>query len=288
MLEFEKKPKKEFLFTESDFLYLSNLAADVAGIKLTESKRELVYGRLAKRLRLLNISSFKQYCSYLKQKDEDNKGEVTHFINAITTNVTSFFRENHHFEYLSNTLLPELIEKKKGVVKPRLRIWSAGCSTGKEPYSIAMVLRECIPDIDRWDVKILATDLDSNVLDTARRGVYAEERIKDLSIIRRQNWFYQGKEKNKGTVKVRDEIKQLVSFKALNLTGHWPMQGLFDFIFYRNVAIYFDKDTRIQVIDRMANQMMPEARLFVGHSESLFGLTTRFTAVGRTIHTRVS
>ena len=143
--------KKEYLFTDKDFSYLSKLAGDLAGISLSSGKRELIYGRLVKRLRALGLKDFKQYCSLLKDAEEEggNKEELTHFINSITTNVTSFFRENHHFEFMAETLLPELVRKKSADSSPRLRIWSAGCSSGKEPYSIAMVLKECIPDIER-------------------------------------------------------------------------------------------------------------------------------------------
>ena len=288
MSDFIKEVQKEFLFTDRDFSYLRNLAGNVAGVNITETKRELVYGRLAKRLRSLGMKKFKQYCNYLENDDKNSQEELTHFINAITTNTTSFFRENHHFEYLKNTLLPELIVKNKNVKKPRLRIWSAGCSKGKEPYSIAMVLKECIPEIESWDVKILATDIDSDILKTAKCGIYSFNSIKDISMQRRHHWFQLGSGDYQNMVKVRDEIKQLVSFRQLNITEKWPMQGLFDIVFYRNVAIYFDKNTRIKVLDKMANQMMLGSHLFVGHSESLFGLTERFASIGDTIHTRVS
>ena len=145
-----KNIEKEFIFTDEDFNFLSDLAAKTAGINLTTDKRELVYGRVSKRLRVLSIDNFKDYCKLLKKK---NSEESLHFINAITTNVTSFFRENHHFEYLANTVIPDIIKSNEGLDRPRLRIWSAGCSSGEEPYSIAMVLRENISNIDTWDAK---------------------------------------------------------------------------------------------------------------------------------------
>ena len=273
--------KKEFVFTDKDFYFLSRLAGDLAGISLSMNKRELIYGRLAKRLRLLGLESFKEYCACLQEDDGD---ESTHFINAITTNVTSFFRENHHFEFMADTLLPELIAKKSTASQPRLRIWSAGCSSGKEPYSIAMVLKECIPDIDRWDVKILATDLDSNILEVAKAGVYPKERIKEVSLDRRKRWFQMGRGKNENSIKVIDNIKSMVTYGKLNLTEQWPMKGSFDIIFCRNVTIYFDRDTRVTLLDRFAECLDVDGCLFVGHSESLFGLTQRFNTVGRTIH----
>lgn len=276
--------KKEFLFTDKDFSYLSKLAGELAGISMPSGKRELIYGRLVKRLRVLGLKNFEQYCAYL---DDNNGDERTHFINSITTNVTSFFRENHHFEFLADTLLPELIRKKSTDSKPRLRIWSAGCSSGKEPYSIAMVLRECIPDIDSWDAKILATDLDSNILEVAKTGVYPIEHLNEIALGRRKRWFQMGRGVNEKSIKVTDDIKQMVTYKKLNLTESWPMKGKFDIIFCRNVTIYFDRDTRIKLLDRFAEHLNDGGCLFVGHSETLFGLTQRFNTVGRTIHGKI-
>ena len=279
---------KEFLLTDKDFEYLCKLAGQLAGIHLSSGKRELIYGRLAKRLRALGLNDFKQYCELLSEGDEEgHKDEHTHFINAITTNVTSFFRENHHFEYMADVLLPELIKKKSLQAKPRLRIWSAGCSSGKEPYSIAMVLKECIPDIERWDAKILATDLDSNILEVAKEGVYPKEHLKEISPQRQKRWFKTGRGVNDKSIKISDEAKSLITYKKLNLTEDWPMKGPFDFIFCRNVTIYFDRDTRVTLLDKFANYLDHDGHLFVGHSESLFGLTQRFSTVGRTIHRKI-
>jgi len=281
--------KKEYLFTDKDFFYLSKLAGELAGISLSSGKRELIYGRLAKRLRLLGLDNFKQYCDILKSSEEEggDKEERTHFINSITTNVTSFFRENHHFEFMADTLLPELIRKKNSDSQPQLRIWSAGCSSGKEPYSIAMVLKECIPDFERWDVKILATDLDSNILEVAKAGVYPKEHLKEISLDRRKRWFQSGRGSNEQSIKVTDDIKNLVTYRKLNLTEPWPMKGSFDIIFCRNVTIYFGRETRIDLLERFADLLNDNGCLFVGHSESLFGLTQRFSTVGRTIHRKI-
>jgi len=277
--------EKEFVFTDRDFNYISQVIGERVGIELPDTKRELIYGRLAKRLRQLGIKSFKEYCNRLEQGDEE---EFTNFINAITTNVTSFFRENHHFEFLKNKLLPELIQKQKHAVHPRLRIWSAGCSSGREPYSIAMVLKESIPDLERWDVKILATDLDSNVLGIARKGVYTIDHLGEIPQDNQKKWLKVGYGSNQGVFKIRDELKQLISYRQLNLLSSWPMQGLFDFIFCRNVTIYFDAENRGNVVNRFADKLVNEGHLFVGHSESLFGLTHRFEPVGRTIHRKIS
>ena len=284
-MQVEMENKREFLFTEKDFKYLAQLAGTRGGISLSSGKRELVYGRLARRLRELGLKTYKQYCDRLKDGDEE---ELTHFINAITTNVTSFFRENHHFEFLEQNILPDLINNQDDVKQPRLRLWSAGCSSGEEPYSLAMVLQESIPDVWRWDAKILATDLDSNIIDKASRGIYPLQRIEGVSLVRRKRWFSLGIGSNEGTGKVGPDIRKMVIFRQLNLTEEWPMRGQFDAIFCRNVTIYFDKPTRIRLLNRFANLLSDGGHLFVGHSESLFGLTDRFRSVGRTIHLKVS
>ena len=273
--------EKEFLFTDRDFKYLSDLAKNRVGIDLPVTKRELVYSRLARRLRTLQLVSFKQYCALL----ESGAGEeFTHFINAITTNVTSFFRESHHFDYLSSHLFPKIVEENSANASPRLRIWSAGCSSGKEPYSVAMTLKESIPDLQRWDAKILATDLDSNILNIAKKGVYTNDELSGVSPERCQRWFRQGIGESSGNVKMCDDIRDLISFKQLNLMEQWPMSGQFDIILCRNVTIYFDNNTRINVINRFADKLYDSSHLFVGHSESLYGVSQRFEMVGRTIH----
>ena len=276
--------EKEFLFTENDFKYLTQLIHETTGISLKSDKQELVYGRLSRRLRELGLTSFNQYCDLLKNDDKD---EAVHFINAITTNVTHFFRENHHFEFLKDTLIPELIREKSSAYQPKLRIWSAGCSSGNEPYSIAMVLKECISNASRWDVKILATDLDSNILNVAKQGIYPYSSMKTVTEDRRKRWFKSGSGINDGTVKVSRDLKDLISYKKLNLMDTWPMEGKFDFIFCRNVAIYFDTQTREKIIDRFADQLTDNGYLFVGHSETLFSVTSRFESVGKTIYRKV-
>jgi len=277
--------EKEFIFTDDDFNFLSELAVKTAGINLTTDKRELVYGRVSKRLRILDIDNFKDYCRLLKKK---NSEESLHFINSITTNVTSFFRENHHFEYLADNVIPDIIKSNAGLSTPRLRIWSAGCSTGEEPYSIAMVLRENISDIDNWDAKILATDLDSNVLKTAKQAIYPLERVKQISIERKKRWMQMGCDENQDSIKIKEEIRQLVHFKQLNLTEAWPVQGRFDCIFFRNVAIYFKKPTQTSILNRFADHQQINDKLFVGHSESLIGISQRYQSIGQTIHKKVS
>jgi chemotaxis protein methyltransferase CheR len=277
---------REFKYTDSDYYRLSKLAHKHAGINFMEAKRELVYGRLQKRVRLHKMKSFKQYCDYLEA--DDSSDEMKHFINAITTNVTSFFRECHHFEFLQNTILPEILHENKNAVKHTLRVWSAGCSSGKEPYSIAMVLRESIPDIDSWDARILATDLDSEILSVAKQGVYPVDQLDGVSPERRKRWFKRGQGANANTVRVDAAVRDLVHFKQLNLINHWPIKGLFDCVFYRNVAIYFSRESQIQIVDRIANHIKSDGYLIVGHSESLFGVSKRFESIGHTIYRKIA
>ena len=273
--------KKEFRFTDEDFAYLSDLVGRNAGINLTDDKRELVYGRVAKRLRILGIRNFSDYCELLRQGSND---EFTHFINSITTNVTSFFRESHHFDYLANHILPAIVRKNAGIAHPRLRIWSAGCSTGEEPYSIAMVLRENIRDIDRWDARILATDLDSNVLDIAKSAEYPADRVQQVAEERKKRWMLKGTGSKSGRIKIRPEVRNMVHYKQLNLTESWPVNGPFDCIFFRNVAIYFKRDTQVSLLNRFADRLDANGTLYVGHAESLIGISNRFVNTGLTSH----
>ena len=272
----------EFEFSDQDFQRVRRIINQVAGISLADGKRELVYSRLSRRLRQRGFRRFEDYCDFLETGDDE--AELSEFVNALTTNLTSFFRESHHFEFLANELLPTLI-RARGLSNRRIRIWSAGCSTGEEPYSIAIVLREVLPTTG-WDVKILATDLDSNVLATAEHGVYEWNRVKDLSESRLRRWFQKGRNAQAGWVRVAPALRDLVTFRQLNLMGDWPMRGPFDLIFCRNVVIYFDKPTQQILFERYANILVDRGHLFVGHSESLFKVTERFTPLGKTIYQR--
>lgn len=273
---------RDFNFTDKDFEKVRGLVKQHTGISLSDAKKDMVYSRLTRRLRKLGLDKFSDYCSLVEGGDD---AELIQFTNAITTNLTSFFREDHHFQYLSKELIPALL--KSNSADRRIRIWSAGCSTGEEPYSLAITLREALPSSETWDVKILATDLDSNVLNTAKNGVYGSERIESLSDNRKRRWFLKGKGENAGTVRVRPELQEIISFKQLNLLREWPTKGPFDFIFCRNVVIYFDKDTQKVLFDRYANVLKNDAHLFIGHSESLFKVTDRFKLLGQTIYKKI-
>lgn len=251
------------------------------GIVLSDVKKDMVYSRLAKRVRQLGLESFSSYCG-LVQNESANSQELVNLTNAITTNLTSFFRESHHFDYLSATILPEL--QRNNAVSKRIRIWSAGCSTGEEPYSIAITLRDSMRNIDSWDVRLLATDLDTNVLDTASKGVYKEERVDGISNAVRKRWFLKGRNELAGMVRAREELRNLISFKQLNLMGDWPLKGPLDVIFCRNVVIYFDLETQRRLINRYADLLAPGGYLIMGHSENLHKVSKRFKLIEKTIY----
>ncbi len=268
---------REFEFSNRDFEALRKLVKQHTGINLSEHKKEMLYSRLARRLRALNLDSFANYCKLLQADGED---ELMQFMNSVTTNLTAFFREPHHFDFLGKTLLPQLMIKNQATKK--LRIWSAGCASGEEPYSIAMVIKEIMP-ID-WDVRILATDLDSNVLTRGAKGIYDKEKLNGISEARLQRWFKKGTGTQVGKVQISPQLQDMVAFKRLNLMHTWPMQGPLDIIFCRNVVIYFDKPTQRLLFDRFANLLTLGGHLFIGHSENLFQLTTRFRLVQQTVY----
>lgn len=274
--------KQSFALGDEVFVRFCKIVRDQAGIVLDNSKRDLVYSRLARRLRALGMTDFEEYCDIV---EHDDGPEFEEFLNAITTNLTSFFREKHHFEFLAKTVIPELMAIH--AKDRRIRVWSAGCSTGEEPYSLAMTLQEYLPNIQNWDALILATDLDTRVLNKAGSGVYEEKDIESLSSAQRQRWFQKGGEGHEGQVRIKPELADMIRFKQLNLMGEWPMKGPFDVIFCRNVVIYFDKDTQRRLFDRYADLMADEGYLFVGHSESLFRVTERFELIGQSIYRKV-
>ncbi len=266
----------EFRLTAAELGMICELAMRHAGIVLNESKRNMIYSRLTRRLRQLRLASFAEYCELLASGDI---GELREFVNCITTNLTAFFREPHHFKHMQTEAVPRLCERTQDRV---LRIWSAGCSTGEEPYSIAMAVLEALPP--GWDVRILASDLDTNVLAHAERGVYDAERVRDLPNGRLRRWFLKGKGANTGKVRVIDEVRRRVTFGQVNLIHTWPVRGPLDAIFCRNVVIYFDKPTQRALFDRFAEVLRDGSPLYIGHSETLFRVSERFESLGRTIY----
>ncbi len=275
-------PAREFSFTDQDFHFLAALANERTGIVLNEQKRDMVYGRLARRLRALNLQTFADYCALLRS--DRAAEEMSHLVDAITTNLTSFFREGHHFDHLK-TVLEEAIAlgSKPGGVK-RLRLWSSACSSGMEPYSMAMVLHHLLPVRGGWDAKILATDIDNNMVATARAGEYTARDVEPVPAAYKR---YLQPGTSPGTYGMHPEIRELISFKPLNLLEPWPMKGQFDAVFCRNVVIYFNKETKVRLFARMAEHIRPEGWLYIGHSENLHGITERFELKGRTMYRRM-
>jgi chemotaxis protein methyltransferase CheR len=272
---------REYELSDDDFQRIRRLVRERLGIALAPSKRELVYGRLSRRLRALKLRDFSAYLQRIESGEDE---ELQHFCNAITTHLTSFFRERHHFDFLAQQLLPALERSERGT--RRMRLWSAGCSTGEEPYSIAIVLLEHMRYLRNWDIRILATDIDTSVLSHARGGRYSMERLEKMESERLQRWFDRTPDGQHFVV--RDELKRLITFKALNLMDEWPMKGPMDVIFCRNVVIYFDRETQRRMVTRMAALQRPDDHLILGHSESLLQVSKQYRLVGDTIHRRLA
>ncbi len=256
-----------------------------AGITLPDSKMTLVHSRLSKRLRALKMNRFEAYCDYI----ESSEGAIERreLLTALTTNVTRFFREPHHFDDLKTRILPDLIKRaKRG---ERIRIWSAGCSSGEEPYTIAMCLLSLVQDTAGLDIRILATDIDPNILQRARLGIYNEQQMKGLPLELRKKYFNRVETDRTGDhYQVSDTLKKLISYKELNLTKRWPLKGPFDVIFCRNVVIYFNEPTAQKVWSAYASVLSPGAYLLVGHSERVSGpAMALFDTAGVTTYRRI-
>jgi len=261
---------------QDDFQFLQKLIYEKTGIVIGDHKKEMIYRRISRRMRDLNIDIIEDYCSILRANDSD---EMNNFINAVTTNLTSFFRENHHFEFVKTEFKKMFTQSRK----KRLRVWSSACSTGEEPYSIAITLKEAFgKDIDRLDAKILATDLDTQVIQTAKNGVYDQGRVKDLAPDLISKWFSAPNSQNQYSIDNR--LKQLITFNKLNLLGPWPIKGKFDVIFCRNVLIYFDKPTQETLVKRFYDTLEDNGILMLGHSESVLKGNDNFVNLGKTIY----
>jgi len=268
---------KEFDFTRRDFERVRALIHGRAGISLADSKQEMVYSRLARRLRATGIQSFGRYLDDLEAGRMDKEWEA--FTNALTTNLTSFFREAHHFPLL----LEHLVAIRKKDTRP-LTIWCSAASTGEEPYSIAMTACEAFNSLTP-PVQIVATDIDTNVLATAANGVYPMDRLDKMAPERLRRFFLKGKGAHEGMARVRPELRNLVAFRQLNLLAEgWPLEGPFDAIFCRNVMIYFDKPTQRKILDRFVPLMKPHALLFAGHSENFLYVSDSLRLRGKTVY----
>jgi chemotaxis protein methyltransferase CheR len=267
---------REFHFSHHDFEEVRKLIYEHAGIALSEAKEDMVYSRLARRLRATGLKSFKDYLRYLNSGNDD---EWEAFVNSLTTNLTDFFRENHHF-----TVLREFLVTRK---ERPIQLWSSASSTGEEPYSMAMTAVEAFGGFNA-PVEILASDLDTNVLKKAEEGVYPIERMKKLSSEQQRRFFLKGTGDRAGYVKVRPELRAMVRFFQLNLLAPtWPIRNAVDAIFCRNVMIYFDKPTQHKILARMKPLLKRDGLLFVGHSEALYHATDLFRLRGQTVYEHV-
>jgi chemotaxis protein methyltransferase CheR len=266
--------------TDRQFNTVSNMVKDLCGINLHDGKKELVKARLAKRIRELGMDNFSQYIEFIGT--EAGQAEILCMLDALSTNLTFFFRETAHFDLLREQVMPEMI--RRHAQDHKLRIWSAGCSSGEEPYSIAIVMNEVVRDLLNWDGRILATDLSRRMLDLARRGLYSRERFRETPprIIAEHFACVHGSDPKQ--FQVNESIRQMVTFARLNLMESWPMRGPFDVIFCRNVMIYFDKATQNQLVERFWELLVPGGVLFIGHSESLSGAKHRFKYLQPTVY----
>jgi chemotaxis protein methyltransferase CheR len=255
----------DFEFTNEDFNRIAALLQRDSGIHLQKSKASLVYSRLAKRLRALGIESFNEYCK-LVASDSD---ERMNMLAALTTNVTRFFREPHHFEHLKTRVLPPLLDAaRKGAA---VRLWSAGCSSGQEPYSIALTILALMPDAASRDIKVLATDIDPNMVARGRAGIYAPAELREVPADLKRRWFEPAAGDGRDNLRAADDLRALVAFRELNLIGNWPMRGPFHAIFCRNVVIYFEESTQSQLWGRVVPLLASDGCLYIGHSERVSG-----------------
>ncbi|MEM5318350.1 CheR family methyltransferase [Paraburkholderia sp. JHI869] len=266
---------RDFDFTSADFERIRALIHRRAGISLSDHKRDMAYSRLARRLRTLGLDSFREYLDQLEARNDASEWEA--FTNALTTNLTAFFREAHHFPILADFV-------KRRSSQP-VSVWCSAASTGEEPYSIAMTLVEALGDRAAREARVLATDLDTQVLAKADAGVYSFDQVKHLSPERLKRFFFKGTGSHSGLVKVRPELRAMIKFEQLNLTdADYGLRTTFDAIFCRNVMIYFDKPTQAQVLTRFEPLMKPDGLLFAGHSENFTYVTQAFRLRGQTVY----
>ena len=267
--------------SDKDFNRLREIIYNEAGIKLSDVKKALMQSRLMKRLRELQLHNFTEYHTYLIENFENEK---INFINAITTNKTDFFRENEHFEFMKKKILPEFDLKRE----KEIRIWSAGCSTGEEPYTIAITLHEYYHGKKAPEFLILATDIDTQVLNKAQEGLYAADHVADVESKYLNNYFLYERNHKGAFYKTTDKLKAAIYFRRLNLLSEqYPMKKQFDIIFCRNVIIYFDKETQKKLFEKFYAYLKNDGYLLIGHSENITNITDKFYLVGRTIYRKV-
>ncbi|MBT4286196.1 MAG: chemotaxis protein CheR [Deltaproteobacteria bacterium] len=274
--------------SNKDFTRLSDFIHNNYGIKMPPVKKILLESRLQKRLKALNIDSFEHYCDYLFSS-EGKEAELKFFIDKVTTNKTDFFREPEHFYHLTNSVIPKIIKSWKGVHN-QLQVWSAGCSTGEEPYTIAMVIQDFADEHPtyRLNYSILATDISQEVLTTGYNAVYSEDKVEPVAYSMKKKYLLRSKEKNKRLVKMVPEIRNRIQFKMLNfMDSHYPLSKKVDIVFCRNVIIYFDKPTQESIINKLCKTIKPGGYFFQGHSESIQGFNVPLKPLYPTIYQKI-
>ncbi len=273
---------KDLALSTDEYQQFVKLAYEKAGIDLHEGKQELIQARMGKVLRRRGYSTYQAYLDYVAT---DKTGDaIVEMLNALTTNLTYFFREPQHFEFLQNTVVPHLLSQARQSSNYRIRGWSAGCSSGEEPYSIVITLLEALQGDVRWDMRVLATDLSTKVLDKAEQGVYEMERVESIEYDLKRKYFQKGTGDQSNYARVRDAVREYLLFRRLNLMDAFPFKNPFDFIFCRNVMIYFDRPTQERLISKYYDSLFPGGHLFIGHSETLTGIRHRFEYVQPTIY----
>ena len=272
--------------TDKAFALIRDLIHRESGITLGDSKKQLVASRLAKRLRVHGLSCYQDYHSLVTTRDVDGS-ELRELLNAITTNKTEFFRERHHFDFLTQRVFPECIERARVTGERRIRIWSAGCSSGEEPYTIAMTFLDHFPVSSGWSLDITATDLDTHVIENAELGVYPEATVRPVPLPLQKRFLQRGTGANVGKVRVGEELRRLITFRQLNFVApSWSVHGPFDMIFCRNVMIYFKPETQHTIEQRFAAELRGNGYLFLGHSETMSGLQDLYEPLRGTIYRR--
>lgn len=268
--------------SDKTFIRFSMFIQNELGIKMPEIKKTMLQARLRKRLRALGIGDFDEYYKYVFSP-EGKHAELYHMIDVVTTNKTDFFRESKHFEYLTQVMLPEYIRRRDKDEPKHLKVWSAGCSTGEEPYTLAMVLSDFAERNPGFTFSILGTDISTRVLDTAAQGIYEHERVEPVPLPFRKKYLLRNKEKN--LVRISPSLRSLIKFRRLNLMDKefWLSEKV-DLIFFRNVMIYFDRSTQEQVLNRMCKHLIRNGHIFIGHSETLNGLHVPLAPITATVY----
>lgn len=271
----------------SDFSRLSGFIYNQCGIKMPDSKKIMVEARLRKRLRDLNMQTYAEYCNFLFSQ-KGSEAEITHMVDVITTNKTDFFREPKQFSFLADIALPEFVNTDGAGIQRPLKVWSAGCSTGEEPYTLSIVLNEFGQKFTRYTFSILATDISTRVLEKASTGIYEEEKIVPIPKNLVHKYFLRSKSKEKKLVRVIPELRSLVKFQWLNfMQDDFGIRETFDLIFCRNVIIYFDKPTQERLIEKLVSKLKPGGFFFLGHSESIFNTNLPLVQVAASTYKKI-